>query len=179
MLWFYVDALSLKKTRAVYIQDLNVSMVSFADLLEIDQKAIQHSSHELWGMTISKALKERDLQREALAALQDSKKDETEQKYENINVTHKTICIEEACWLFVGKVEIGDLKSITLLSKEKKPKLETYNIGDYLSKKTKILDIEGDTMFVMNEETMDSFNLKLFDINVSQYKPKVTKEQNE
>jgi hypothetical protein len=81
------------------------------------------------------------------------------------------------CWLYVGTIEMGSVKTITLLLKEKKPKLETYKIGDYLSKKTKILDIEGSKMSVINEDTMDSFNLKLFDINISQYKPKVTKEQ--
>lgn len=179
MLWFYLDALSLKKTRAVYIQDLNVSMVSFADLLAIDQKAIHHSTHKLWGMTISRALKERELLRQAVAALKEPKEDETVQKYEKVNVIHRTICIEGACWLFVGKVEIGDLKSITLLSKDNKAELKTYNIGDYLSKKTKIVDIEGDTMLVVNEDRMDYFKLKLFDINLLQYKPKVTKEHNE
>jgi len=182
VLWFYLDSLSLKKERPVYLQDLNVSMMGFEGLLGIDKDKIHQSTYMLWGMKISKALTERELQRQALAALNATEKEENNdetKKYENVNVTHKTICIEETCWLFVGKVEVGDITSITLLSKEQKPKLESYKMGDYLSKKTKIIDIRENSMSVLNEDTMDSFNLKLFDINISKYKPKVKKEQNE
>jgi hypothetical protein len=178
LLLIYLDSLSLKKARPVYIQDLNVTMTNFADILPVDNTQMVHATHQLWGMKISKVFEDRELQRKALEKLKNMTKNSVQKdikkinKHENINITHRTICIEKKCWLFVGKVDIGNLTTITLLSKETIPKLETYKIGDYLSKKTKVIDIKGNEMFVLNEGTNKSFSLKLFDISISQYKPK-------
>jgi len=172
---FYLGSLSLKKTRPIYLQDLNVTTISFSSILPVDDNQTINATHKLWGMTISLALRDRELQRQALERLKRQDippvKEETTQ-YEQVNVVHRTICIEKKCWLFVGKMEIGNVKTVTLLSKENLPKLETYGIGDYLSKKTKVVDIKGNEIVVINEDTMEYFKLTLFDINISQYKPK-------
>lgn len=173
ILFFYLDSLSLKKTRPIYLQDLNATIINFSTVLPIDANQTINATHQLWGMKISRVLKDRELQRQAIERLKNQENTQEEvKKYEHVNVTHRTICIEKKCWLFVGKVDIGNSKTVTLLSKEKVPKLETYQLGDYLSKKTKVIDIEGNEMLVVNEDTMDRFKLKLFDISISQYKPK-------
>lgn len=184
LVYLYSEFSSLKKTLPIRIQDLNNSIINFSNILPMQDTKTSNTTYTLWGMKKSKTLEEREQKLEAENLLKALENDELKnndelKKYENINVTHRTICIEKICWLYVGKVEIGNTKTVTLLLKEQKPKLETYNIGDYLSKKTKIIDIENNYMSVFNEDTMESFNLTLFDINVSQYKPKVTKELNE
>lgn len=174
MLSFYLDSLSLKKTRPIFLQDLNKTMIDFLSILPIDQNQTHPTTHELWGMKISRILEDREFQRIAIEKLKLQEKDTKEEvkKHEHVNVHYKTICIEKKCWLFVGKIDIGDVKAVTLLSKDNAPKLESYKVGDYLSKKTKVIDIDGNEMLVTNEDTMQSFKLKLFDVSLSQYKPK-------
>jgi hypothetical protein len=177
-IFFYFDHLSKVKGREVYLSDLNKSIIDIAQRITIDIEMIYPSSYTVWGLNQSKLLKERenkiDENRE-----QTSKKILNENLLEkNVNLSKRVICIDRRCWEFMGVIKLGNQISVTLLSKDKKPKLKTVKVGDELLEGLIICNIKGDSMTVEHIEKKERFTLKLFDIDIKPYLPKKTLKDN-
>jgi len=180
LLWFYFETLPFKNSTKVYLEDLNRSVTNFQEQLFVPKEKIYTNDFKLWDMKISKILKGR----EAKAILEKEKslldkKIENRPKSQNINVKYRTICIEEKCWQLMGIVTINGVKRLTLLSKEKSAKLQIFKVGEELLPKILIKDIQGEKMILLNQEKNKKIILKLFDVEISKYIPKVIKEKDE
>jgi hypothetical protein len=80
--------------------------------------------------------------------------------------------LERECWEFVGIIKVGNRVAVTLLSKRKNSKLETFKIGDYLLENLKIVAIKGDYITLIDTKKGKRFSLRLFDVDISKYRPK-------
>ena len=179
LLSFYLKTEPSQKNSKVYLEDLNRSVINFKEFLFIPTKKIYANDFKLWDMKISKLLKER----EAKHLKKDEKKlknrEVDKSKEQNLNVKYRTICVEKKCWQLMGIMSINGVKTLTLLSKEKKRKLQIFKVGEELLPKILIKDIKGESMILLNKEKNREIVLKLFDVNMSQYLPKIIKEKNE
>jgi hypothetical protein len=176
---FYLETASSQKKSKVYLEDLNRSVLNFQDILSIPVEKIYMNDFKLWDMKLSNLLKERDKKRlqsdkEKLKSVKIDKP-----KKQDLNVKYRTICIEKKCWQLMGIMSINGIKTLTLLSKEKRNRLQVFKIGDELLPKIIIKNIKGESMILLNEEKNKEIILKLFDVNISQYLPKTIKEKNE
>jgi len=176
---FYFKVNSSHKDTKVYLRDLNKSVINFKALLSTPSEKIHSNDFKLWDMKISKLLKNRENKK-----LEDSiKKVDTlktnKPKEHNVNVKYRTICVEEHCWQLVGIMTINGIKTLTMLNKDKKSKLELFKIGDELLPNIIIKRIKGESMILLNQENHKKIILKLFDVDLFQYLPKKLKEKNE
>lgn len=175
---FYFKVSSSHKNSQVYLRDLNQSIINLKELLSTPIQKIYTNDFKLWDMKISKLLEDREKKE-----LKESEKLETlnshKPKERNVNVKYRTICIEKHCWQLVGIMTIDGVKTLTLLNKEKKTKLELFKIGDELLPNIIIEKIKGESMILLNQEKHQKIILKLFDVDLSQYLPKKLKETDE
>jgi len=162
--------------REAYLSDLNQSVVNIEDRVVIDTEKIVHSSYSLWGLKRSKLLENRAIKIEKKL---NKTKVKDRPKERNVNVKQRTICVEKRCWEFMGLMSINGIQTLTLLNKEKKSKLELFKVGDELLPKIIIKKIKGESMILQNQENHKKMVLKLFDVNLSQYRPKKSKEKHE
>jgi hypothetical protein len=169
----------LRKNRAVKLSDINLTVVNIKKRVSINSKNLYNSTFKLWDLDISKILEERkkesdkeQLSKEELAL---SKKEFVS----NINLTKRQICLNKKCWKFMGMITINNRTQVTLLSTDKKTKLETFYAGDELLEGLTITKIIGDNMIVTNNKDKREFILKLFEVDISAYLPKTKKEINE
>jgi len=177
LLSFYLEMTSSQKNSKVYLEDLNRSVTNFQELLFIPSEKIYANDFRLWGMKISKLLEDRENKR-----LKEEKLKSTEVnkiKKQNLKVKYRTICVEKKCWELMGIMSINGVKTLTMLTKEKKNKLEIFKVGEELLPQIIIKDIKGENMFLLNKEKNREIVLKLFDVNISQYIPKDIKGNNE
>ena len=179
LLSFYLETASSQKNSKVYLEDLNRSVTNFQELLSVPSNKIHANDFKLWDMKISKLLEERGNKR-----LEEDKKklkstEVNKPKEQNLNVKYRTICVEKKCWQLMGIMSINGVKTLTLLTKEKKTKLQIFKVGEELLPKIIIKDIKGESMILLNKEKNKEIILKLFDVNMSQYLPKIIKEKNE
>lgn len=176
---FFYFSYSMPKQREVYISDLNQTIVNIHQRIAIDSNDIYPSSYLLWGLNKSKLLENR----EKKELKESNKKVETvkenKSKEYNVDVKYRTICVEKHCWELVGIMTIDGIQTLTLLSKEKKRKLELFKIGDELLPNIIIEKIKGESMILLNKEKNKEIILKLFDVDLSKYLPKNEKEKNE
>ena len=176
---FYLETAPSQKNSTVYLEDLNKSLVNFQELLFIPTEKIYPNDFMLWDMKISKLLKDRKKRQ----LLKNKKKLQTKKvnksKEQNIKVKYRTICVEKKCWQLMGIININGIKTLTLLSKEKKSKLQIFKVGEELLPKILIKEIKGESMILLNKEKNKEIILKLFDVDISQYLPKTVKEKNE
>lgn len=178
LVFFYFNH-STPKEREVYLSDLNGIAVDIDRKITIYSKDISFSSYLLWGLNKSKLLEDR----EKKSLKESEKKIETlnsnKPKERNVKVKYRTICVEKHCWQLVGIMSINGIKTLTMLNKEKKSKLELFKIGDELLPNIIIEKIKGESMILLNQENHKKIILKLFDVDLSQYLPKKSKEKNE
>jgi hypothetical protein len=171
LLSLYVSNESLKKSRDVKLTDIDIKVVDIRKKLSIDMTKFSHSTYKLWGLKISKILKNR-VEKNKLDKLKSSNKFDNISK---INILNRKICIKERCWIFMGIIGIGNEIKVTLLSTEKKQKLETFMVGDELLKNLVIRKIMDDRMVLTDKRNKQEFFLKLFEVNASIYLPKRSK----
>jgi len=185
LLSFYLETASSEKNSKVYLEDLNRSVINFQELLSVPSDKIYANNFKLWDMQMSNLLKDRNTQRLKDKNNKHLKEDELKGKNmdnfkeQNLNVKYRTICVEKKCWQLMGIMSINGVKSLTLLSKEKKRKLQLFNLGDELLPKIIIKNIKGESMILLNKEKNKEIVLKLFDVDMSQYLPRIIKEKNE
>lgn len=177
LLHFYFKQISMVKDREAYLSDLNQTIIDIDKYTIINVKKIYPSSYRLWGLSKSKLLKEREQKiekKEDKVKMVDKKK-----LNENINLIKRKICLNKKCWEFMGMVTINNKMQVTLLSTDKKSKLESFRVGDELLDNLIISQIQGDTMTIIHKKDKKAFILKLFEVNTSAYSPKNIKEINE
>jgi len=177
----YLTYNSLRSFRKVRLSDINLTVVDIRKRISIDSTKIYNSSFKLWDLDRSKILEERkkeDLKMKELLANQNSTLSENK-AFANINASKRKICLEKKCWQFMGMITINNKTKVTLLSTDKKPKLETFSVGEELLKGLIITEITGDDMIVIHKKDKRKFVLKLFEVNASAYFPKAIKEVNE
>ncbi len=174
LLSLYISYMSFKKSREIKLADINHSVINIKNIISINKDKIYHSTYKSWGIDINKILKNREEKKQKEELKLD--KVDTDDK---INSTNKKICIKNNCWIFKGVVDIGNNIRVTLISTDKKESLETFKIGDELLEDLVIKKITEDSMIVIDKKENKKFVLKLFDINISKYSPKIIKETNE
>ena len=177
----YFSYNSLRSSKEVRLSDINLTVIDIRKRLFIDSKNFCDSTFKLWDLDISKILedrKEEDLKMKELLANQNSTLSENK-VLANINASKRKICLEKECWQFMGMITINNKTKVTLLSTDKKPKLETFSVGDELLEGLTITEITGDKMIVVHKKDERKFILKLFEVNASAYFPKSIKEVNE
>jgi len=179
LLSFYLETASSQKNSKVYLEDLNRSVTNFQELLFIPSEKIYANDFKLWDMKISKLLEDRGNKRLKEDEKKLKSKEVNKTKEQNIKVKYRTICVEKKCWELMGIMSINGVKTLTLLTKEKKTKLQIFKVGEELLPKILIKDIKGESMILLNKEKNREIVLKLFDVDISQYTPKIIKEKNE
>ncbi len=171
----YFDLNKTARVREVHLTDFNRSVIDLKKSLNIPKSKIYPNNFKLWDMKVSKIIKSKEEEK----IKKDKKNLQKKKKEQNIKIKYREICIENECWQLTGIMSINNIKNLILLKKDKKPKVEIFQIGDELLPKISIIDIRGDSMILLNKEKDKKIILKLFDINVSKYKPKTTKDKNE
>jgi len=182
LLWSFFEYESFRKSKEVKLLDMNLTLVDIKKRVDINLEQIYKSNYKLWNLDINKILEERrksEKEKHKAEPTQNSFGSLKLEKTANFNLKKRKICLEKKCWEFMGKVTIDNHVKVTLLSTEKKPKLETFSIGDELLNGLFISKIKGDVMIVKDKKKDRKFVLKLFDVNVSAYFPKDRKESNE
>jgi len=180
LLSFYLETVSSQKNRKIYLKDLNKSVTNFNEELKIPIDKIYLNDFKLWDMKISKLLENRV--KKLLLENENELKDmglNNKIKKQNFNIKYRTICIETQCWQLMGIMSINGIKKLTLLNKKPSSKLQVLNIGDELLPGIIIKNIKGESMILLNKEKNKEFILKLFDIDMSQYLPRVLKEKDD
>jgi len=165
----YVDYASLNKERKAYLKDLSMDTVDINQTVKIDLDTITSSTYKDWGLKKSFLLQKREDEKKLLADMISSSSKKLDKNFE---ITNRIVCLEKKCWEFMGIVKINDQVRVTLLSKDKKPKLETFQIGSILLENLKIIDIQSNKMIIFDSKKEEKFDLKLFDVNVKKYYPK-------
>jgi len=167
---FYFNHLFLVKKREVYLSDINKSIINIEEKIVINSEEIYPSTYNIWGLNRSKLLEERE--NKIKSRLEEDNKITNNKSFEeNININHKTICIDKKCWKFLGVFTMNNTRNVTLLSLGKQEKLETFKKGDILLDSLVIRSIEENRMVVFHSKKEKVFILKLFDINISAYYP--------
>jgi len=176
--WLYFDYILLSKDKKVYLKDLNTTIIDMNKFLNISIESIHSTGFKYWDIDKSELLKRREKSgSENNVSLKDKKN-------ENIKSTIKTVCIGKRCWEFMGVVQADKNMTVSLISKDKKTKLETFSIGDELLENLVIIDIKGESMKLLDKDKNKELILKVFEINASKYYPKkkikeqISKEQN-
>jgi hypothetical protein len=180
LLWSYIFYESFRKSTEVQFLDTNLTLIDISKRIFIDTNELYASSFKLWNLDINKALEERRKENELkIQELQNNKSVlSMKESILNISSNQRKICLNKKCWKFVGMITINNQTKVTLLSIDKKPKLEIFTRGDNLLEGLTISEIKGDNMIVIHKKDKRKFILKLFDINVSEYFPKSLKEVN-
>jgi len=180
LLWLYFSYESFRKSREVYLADINITVVNLNEKILIDNKKIYPSTFKLWDLEVNKILEDRKNKEREKKMTQMSSKTLYSKLTYKFKKIKKKVCLEKKCWEFMGMITIDNQRYVTLLSTDKKPKLETFSVGDELLKGLFISNIKGDSMSVTyKEEDKKTFVLKLFEVNASAYFPKSIKEINE
>jgi len=180
LLWLYFSYESFRKSREVYLADINITVVNLKEKILIDNKKIYPSTFKLWDLEVNKILEDRKNKEREKKMTQKSSKSLSSKLIYNFKIKKRKVCLEKKCWEFMGMITIDNQRYVTLLSTEKKPKLETFSVGDELLKGLFISKIKGDSMSVTyKEKDKKTFVLKLFEVNASAYFPKSIKEINE
>jgi len=174
----YFDLIKYQKDRDAYLSDLNITIVDIPKKIGIDLKEIVSSNASLWDMETNEIILNREmlekerLERERL----ERQKNGNSLSSSSLPVTNsakiqkRIICLEKDCWEFMGLISINNKTVVSLLSRnKKKSKLKIFKVGDNLFKNLKIINLEGDSMILLDKEKEKKFLLKLFDINVSAY----------
>ena len=175
----YLEDASLSKYREVSLRDLQMQTINMDKLLIVPIDTFHHSSFHEWGIQKSWLLEKREKNAKLLEEQKDKISLNPKENNQNYNLTNRVICLNKTCWEFMGIVKIKDQIRVTLLSKEKQHKLETFKVGDNLLEGLKIRDILGDEMLLFDAEKDEVFSLKLFDVNISKYFPKKIQNKKE
>jgi hypothetical protein len=183
LLWVYFNYESLRKSRKAKLSDINLSVIDISKRHLLHSNDLYSSNFKLWDLEINQILEDRMKREESLRLKNlnsiiniNSTQQETSS---NINLSKRKICVNEKCWVFMGMITINNKTQVTLLSTDKKPKLETFRIGDVLLEGLVVSKIKGDSMIVTHTKNNREFSLKLFDVDASAYVPKEIKVINE
>ena len=183
LIWLYFSYESFRKSREVYLADMNITVFNLKERISIDKKKLYSSTFTLWDLEVNKILENRRNKENAERENKLNQMSLNSSKREfgsNFKLIKRKICLERKCWEFMGMVSIDNQTQVTLLSTDAKPKLETFSVGDELLKGLIISKIKGDSMSVTyKEKDKKTFVLKLFEVNASAYFPKDIKEINE
>lgn len=173
----YYDYESVRKEGKAFLSDININIINMNEKLAIKNELIGESNFTFWDMKESNILKNR---KEALLLSQQIDDSNISKKEKRINQKKRIICLEQQCWEFLGVVFINGENVVTLLSKDKLNKLETFRMGDKLLENLVITVISSNMMLVEDIKKKKKFKLKLFDVDMEQYLPKKKiKESNE
>ena len=181
LLSFY-DYESFRNSKEVKRLDTNFMIVDIQKRISINSKDIYDSDFKLWDLDIHEILEKRKKAKDLVSKKSNGDQDLTFSENKalvKINSTKRKICLDQKCWEFMGMLTLDNQTQVTLLSTDKKPKLETFSVGDELLKGLTISKITGDNMVVTHKKEKRKFILKLFEVNASAYFPKVIKEVNE
>lgn len=178
LLWLYISYDSFRKSREVYIADINMSIVDIKDRVKININNIYSSNFKLWNLDINKILEYRISKKEAKSINSHISNRNLPHKLSQFHLAKRKICLDKQCWEFMGIISIGKSIEVTLLSGDSKQKMETFTIGDELLDGLVITKIEGDKMVVKDNKKGEKFILKVFDVDSSAYLPKKIKDMN-
>jgi len=170
---------ALNKHKKVSLYDLQMETIDMNKLLTVPIDSFYASSFHEWGIKKSWLLEEREENRKLLEEKMNEMNLTSQEVLKNFNQINRIICLNQTCWEFMGVFKIKNQIQVTLLSKKKKAKLETFKIGDYLLNGLKIRAIKGVTMLLFDEAKNKLFSLKLFDVDVSKYYPKEVQDKKE
>ena len=183
LLWSYFTYKSFRNSKEVQLSDTNLTVIDVKKRISINSEDLYGSSFKLWDLDINKILEEREKKEHELKIqeLQTNKKTmfDSAESFSNINVLKRKICLNNKCWKFMGMLTINNKTQVTLLSIDKKSRLETFGLGDELLDGLMISKIKGDIMIITHKKDEKKFILKLFDVNASAYLPKAKKEVDE
>jgi len=84
----------------------------------------------------------------------------------------KTICIKNSCYKFLGIIKNKNRLSLSLFNINQKPMIQEFYKFDTIENRIKIMDIQNYTITIKELNSSQKWELKMFDINVSKYKPK-------
>ncbi|CAA6819812.1 MAG: Unknown protein [uncultured Sulfurovum sp.] len=173
LLWSYYDYESLRKDKKAFLSDLNITVIDMNEKLLENNESMYDGNFTLWDMKKSSILESREAKQLLLNDANKSKSDKDKER--NLNLKNRVICLEKVCWEFLGIVTINNDVVVTLLSKntkDKKAKLENFHVNDMLLENVRIIEIKEEGMRLMNLEKNKEINLKLFEVDIEQYRPK-------
>jgi len=182
LLWSYIAYESFRKSKEVQFLDTNLTVIDIHKRISINTKELYASGFKLWDLDMNKILEERRKKENKLKVQELNNRESMPSMSESIahiNSSKRKICLNKKCWEFMGMVTINNKTQVTLLSIDKKSRLETFALGDELLDGLIISKIKGDIMIITHKEDEKKFVLKLFEVNASAYLPKAKKEIND
>ena len=84
----------------------------------------------------------------------------------------KTICIKNSCYSFLGIIKNKNRLSFSLFNVNQKPMIQEFYKLDTIEDRIKITDIQNYSITIEELNSSKKWKLKMFDINISKYKPK-------
>lgn len=168
----YLPLFNLKKPR---LNDLNIQIVDMNKTLTYDTDIFKVTSFKEWGLKKSSLLESREKKLKLLSLNQVVIKT----KETKLNIKNRMVCLDKKCWEFIGIVTIDGIENITLLSTDKNAKLKTLKLGEKLLDNLKVISVNNSSISLFDIKQKKKINLKLFDVNVSKYYPKMIKEGTE
>jgi hypothetical protein len=179
LLLLYWEYAPLNKYKKASLYDLQMKTIDMDKILIIPIDAFHSSSFHEWGIGKSWLLQKREKNLKLLKKEKNKIELNPQKLDKNYNLINRVICLHKTCWEFMGIVKIQNKIRVTLLSKEREHKLETFKVGDNLLEGLKIRDIIGDEMLLFDEKKNEVFSLKLFDVDISKYYPKELQHKKE
>ena len=85
---------------------------------------------------------------------------------------HNTLCIAESCYHFLGIFYRGGVPYISFESKRFKKGFQDFTLHQTLDSTLYIKSIQNDRIILAERNTSNEWVFHLFDVNVTQYKPK-------
>ena len=94
--------------------------------------------------------------------------------YKELKVEQKNnqLCIEKECFRLLGFFVKKEKLYISFYNKNIKHKIASYTLGECLYKTICIKEIKNTNVVIEDDNTSRSWKFKLFDVNITKYKPK-------
>ena len=123
-------------------------------------KPLESITNKQWGVTVEK---------------REEKIDKKRIPFVSVIPKEKKICIKNSCYKLLGIMKKRNRWSLSLYNKKQKPIIKEFYKFDIIEDSVKITDIENFKITIKELNSTQHWELKMFDINVSKYKPKENK----
>ena len=174
-LWIllYVLVLVIMIVKEYQQDDYEVDMLSHRDYSIEENRALDAllldyvkpleltlNNNEKWGIVFKKVKEVPKL------------KDEKKTKLVEVTLKEKTLCIEKECFRLLGVFSEQGSYQASFFNEKAKEKLKRFSKGEVMQERIFVKEIRHNEVSLAELDSIRQWNIKLFDINSSQYKPK-------
>lgn len=89
-----------------------------------------------------------------------------------ISTKNKMICIDKSCYTLLAIAQSGFETKALLFNAKLKPKIQGFPVNSILEEQLKIINIDDYSVVFEELNRSHTWKLKIFDVNITKYKPK-------